>query len=98
VLWSSHRDGLHGGAQCELSIATLGIVTIPDRIIEPLIAATIVWVALEKMLVSEPDRRRWIWSFVVGLVHGFGFASALGELGLKSGTIVRALVGFNVGV
>jgi HupE / UreJ protein len=81
-----------------LSIATLDILTIPDRIIEPLIAASIVWVALENLLVTEPDRRRWIWSFVFGLVHGFGFASALGELGLKGSAIVRALVGFNVGV
>ncbi|WFU18665.1 HupE/UreJ family protein [Bradyrhizobium sp. CB3481] len=81
-----------------LSIATLNILTIPGYIIEPLIAASIVWVALENLLVSEPDRRRWIWSFVFGLVHGFGFASALGELGLKGSAIVRALVGFNVGV
>jgi len=81
-----------------LSIATLDILTIPERIIEPLIAASIVWVALENLLVTEPDRRRWIWSFVFGLLHGFGFASVLGELGLKGTEIVRALVGFNVGV
>jgi hydrogenase/urease accessory protein HupE len=81
-----------------LSIAALGIVTIPDRIIEPLIAATIVWVALENLFAAEPDRRRWIWSFGFGLVHGFGFASVLGELGLKGATLVRGLVGFNVGV
>lgn len=81
-----------------LSIATLDILTIPERIIEPLIAASIVWVALENLLVAEPDRRRWVWSFFFGLVHGFGFASALGELGLKGSAIVRALVGFNVGV
>jgi hypothetical protein len=81
-----------------LSVAALGIVTIPDRIIEPLIAATIVWVALENLFAAEPDRRRWIWSFGFGLVHGFGFASVLGELGLKGATLVRGLVGFNVGV
>ena len=81
-----------------LSVAALGIVTIPDRIIEPLIAATIVWVALENLFAAEPDRRRWIWSFGFGLVHGFGFASILGELGLKGATLVRGLVGFNVGV
>lgn len=81
-----------------LSIATLDILTVPERIIEPLIAASIVWVALENLLVTEPDRHRWIWSFVFGLVHGFGFATALGELGLKGSGIVRALVGFNVGV
>jgi hydrogenase/urease accessory protein HupE len=81
-----------------LSVAALGFVRIPDRIIEPLIAATIVWVALENLFAAEPDRRRWIWSFGFGLVHGFGFASALGELGLKGATLVRGLVGFNVGV
>ena len=81
-----------------LSVAALGFVTIPDRIIEPLIAATIVWVALENLFATEPDRRRWIWSFGFGLVHGFGFAYALGELGLKGATLVRGLVGFNVGV
>ena len=81
-----------------LSVAALGFVTIPDRIIEPLIAATIVWVALENLFAAEPDRRRWIWSFGFGLVHGFGFAYALGELGLKGATLVRGLVGFNVGV
>jgi HupE / UreJ protein len=48
--------------------------------------------------VAEPDRKRWIWSFGFGLVHGLGFASALGELGLKGATLVRGLVGFNVGV
>jgi hydrogenase/urease accessory protein HupE len=81
-----------------LSVAALGIVTIPDRIVEPLIAATIVWVALENLFAAEPDRRRWIWSFGFGLIHGFGFASALGELGLKEAVLIRALVGFNVGV
>jgi len=47
-------------------------VTIPDRIVEPLIAATIVWVALENLFAAEPDRRRWIWSFGFGLVTGWG--------------------------
>jgi hypothetical protein len=81
-----------------LSLAALGIVTVPNRIIEPLIAATIVWVALENLFAAEPDRWRWIWSFGFGLVHGLGFASALGELDLKGAVLVRGLVGFNVGV
>ncbi len=70
-----------------LSLAVLGIVTIPGRIIEPLIAASIVWVALENLVVKEPGRRRWIWAFGFGLVHGFGFAAALGELGLQGPAI-----------
>jgi HupE / UreJ protein len=81
-----------------LSLAALGIVTVPDRIIEPLIAATIVWVALENVFAAEPDRNRWIWSFGFGLVHGLGFASVLGELGLKGAALIRGLVGFNLGV
>jgi hypothetical protein len=81
-----------------LSVAALGIVTVPGRIIEPLIAATIVWVALENLFAAEPDRRRWIWSFGFGLVHGLGFASALTELDLKASALLRGLVGFNVGV
>src|SRR3954449_7661175 len=81
-----------------LTLGALGIVSIPDRIIEPLIAATIIWVALENLVLAEPDRRRWIWSFGFGLVHGLGFASALTELGLNGTELVRALVGFNLGV
>jgi hypothetical protein len=81
-----------------LSLAVLDIATIPGRIIEPLIAASIVLVALENLLVREPGRRRWVWAFAFGLVHGFGFASALGELGLQGPAIARALVGFNLGI
>ncbi|WP_186294216.1 HupE/UreJ family protein [Bradyrhizobium guangdongense] len=81
-----------------LTLAALGLVTIPGRIIEPLIAATIIWVALENLLSAAPDRRRWMWSFGFGLVHGLGFAAALGEINLSGAALVRALVGFNAGV
>ncbi|MBR0830094.1 HupE/UreJ family protein [Bradyrhizobium manausense] len=81
-----------------LTLAALGLVNIPDRIIEPLIAATIIWVALENLISAAPDRRRWMWSFGFGLVHGLGFAAALGEIDLKGAALVRALVGFNAGV
>jgi len=81
-----------------LTIAALGLVSIPDRIIEPLVAATIIWVALENLFAAAPDRRRWIWSFGFGLVHGLAFASALGELELEGTALIRALVGFNIGV
>jgi hydrogenase/urease accessory protein HupE len=81
-----------------LTLAALGFVRVPERIIEPLIAATIVWVALENLFAAEPDRRRWMWSFGFGLVHGLAFASALDELELKGAALLRALVGFNAGV
>jgi hydrogenase/urease accessory protein HupE len=81
-----------------LSLASLGLVTIPSRIIEPMIAASIVWVALENIFAADPGRRRALISFGFGLVHGFGFASALQELDLTGMAVARALVGFNLGV
>jgi hydrogenase/urease accessory protein HupE len=81
-----------------LSLASLGLITIPSRIIEPAIAASIVWVALENIFAADPGRRRALISFVFGLVHGFGFAAALEELDLTGMAIARALVGFNLGV
>jgi hypothetical protein len=81
-----------------LSLAALGVVDVPGRIVEPLIAATIVWVALENLLAPAQTRWRWLIAAVFGLVHGLGFASALTELGLAREAMVRALIGFNIGV
>jgi len=81
-----------------LSLATLGLVDVPSRIVEPLIAASIVWVGLENVLAPGGLGRRWLVAAAFGLVHGLGFASALGELGLSADAMVRALIGFNVGV
>ena len=81
-----------------LSLASLGVVEVPSRIVEPLIAATIVWVALENLVFPNGARWRWLVAAVFGLVHGLGFASALTELGLPRDAMVRALIGFNVGV
>jgi hydrogenase/urease accessory protein HupE len=80
-----------------LSLAALQIVVIPSSIVEPAIAASIVYVALENFFSRNIDRR-WRDTFVFGLVHGFGFASALQELGLPRGAVVPALAAFNVGV
>ncbi len=81
-----------------LSLAALGLVDVPARIVEPAIAATIIWVALENVLAPKGTRWRWVIAAVFGLVHGLGFASGLTELGLPRDAMVRALVGFNVGV
>lgn len=81
-----------------LALAVLGVVTIPSRVVEPAIAASIVWVALENVLFGATISRRWVVSFLFGLVHGFGFASALGTLHLPRLDLGLALVGFNVGV
>ncbi len=80
-----------------LALAALGTVHLPSRFVESAIAASIVYVAVEDLLVAQP-RRRWMIAFAFGLVHGFGFASALAELDLPRTGLVHALVGFNVGV
>lgn len=81
-----------------LSLAALGVVDVPSRIVEPLIAASIVWVAVENLVTPAGVGRRWLVAAIFGLVHGLGFAGALTELGLPHDALVRALVGFNVGV
>lgn len=81
-----------------LSLAALGLVDVPSRIVEPLIAASIVWVALENVFAPSGLGRRWLVAALFGLVHGLGFASALSELGLSPDAMVRALIGFNIGV
>ncbi|MGC4114171.1 MAG: HupE/UreJ family protein [Myxococcales bacterium] len=81
-----------------LALAALSIVRVPERVVEPAIAASIVVVALLNVLKVERGGDRWLLAFAFGLVHGFGFASALAEAGLERAGLVRALVGFNVGV
>lgn len=80
-----------------LSLAALQILVIPSSIVEPAIAASIVYVAIENFFSRNVDGR-WRDTFAFGLVHGFGFASALQELGLPRGAVVPALAAFNVGV
>nr|WP_255428328.1 HupE/UreJ family protein [Ramlibacter cellulosilyticus] len=80
-----------------LSLAVLGLVSLPSRVVESVIAASVVLAALNN-LRGTVDRRRWVMAFVFGLVHGFGFASVLADLGLPQGALALALVGFNVGV
>ena len=82
-----------------LGLAVLGFVRLPAAIAEPLIAASIVVVGLENFLWSENDSR-WKLTFAFGLVHGFGFAGALQELGIGTAGIGIAvpLGAFNAGV
>jgi hypothetical protein len=80
-----------------LTLAALGWVHLPSRFVESVIAASVVAAALNniKPLFAE---RTWLIAFTFGLIHGFGFASALSGLKLDTGSLVQALVGFNVGV
>jgi hypothetical protein len=80
-----------------LVLATLLDMQLPGRFVETAIAATIVYVAVENFWI-EQDARRWRLTFAFGLIHGFGFAGVLRELGLPTVGLVRSLVAFNVGV
>lgn len=81
-----------------LAIGALGLVVIPGSIVEPLIAASIVYVAVENIFARGLNRWRPAIVFGFGLLHGLGFASVLGDFGLPEGQFVPALIGFNIGV
>ncbi|MGH6842163.1 MAG: HupE/UreJ family protein, partial [Methylocella sp.] len=80
-----------------LSLATLQLVSLPARISESAIAMSVVLAALNNLFPIVRGRR-WVVAFCFGLIHGFGFASVLTDLGLPSGVLALALVGFNLGV
>ena len=80
-----------------LSLAALGVISLPSRLVESVIAASVVLAALNN-LRGTIEGKRWVMAFVFGLIHGFGFASVLADLGLPQNALVLALVGFNVGV
>ena len=81
-----------------LALAALGIVTISASIVEPLIAASIVFVAVENILRPQLGVWRTAVVFFFGLLHGLGFASVLGELGGGQANFIARLIGFNIGV
>jgi hydrogenase/urease accessory protein HupE len=83
-----------------LAIATLNVIEISGRIVEPLIAASIVFVGAENFLRHGEPKGRMILTSAFGLVHGFGFASALRELGVGSNGsgVALPLFSFNLGV
>lgn len=89
-----------------LAAATLGYVHVPQKPVEAVIALSIVFVAAEILRLPKTDasalsvslRWPWIVAFTFGLLHGFGFAGALAEVGLPQNAIPVALLFFNVGV
>ena len=80
-----------------LSLATLGVVRLPSRLVESAIAASVVVAGLGN-LYPMMTRRRWLVAFGFGLIHGFGFAAVLSDLGLPQRSLLLSLVSFNVGV
>ena len=81
-----------------LALAASGVITPSPDVVEPLIAFTIAFVAIENLFFDDMTRWRPGVVFLFGLVHGMGFAGFFGELGLPPGQFWSALIGFNVGV
>jgi len=80
-----------------LSLAALGVVALPSRWVESAIALSVVLAALNNVFPVVANGR-WLAAFGFGLLHGFGFAGALQDLGLPSGSLALSLAGFNLGV
>lgn len=81
-----------------LALTLYGVVALPPRVVEPLIALSIAYVAVENLLVSELKPWRLGLVFLFGLLHGMGFAGVLSDLGLPRGELLTALLSFNLGV
>lgn len=81
-----------------LALGMLGLVTIPPAIVEPLIAASIVYVGVENILTAKLHRWRPALVFGFGLLHGLGFAGVLKDIGVQTDHFVLGLIAFNVGV
>jgi hydrogenase/urease accessory protein HupE len=81
-----------------LGLSLYGLVSVPSKMVEPLIAVSIAYVAVENLFVSELKTRRIALVFGFGLLHGLGFAGALRDLGLPRSEFLTALLSFNGGV
>lgn len=80
-----------------MALAFLGALSLPPSIVEPLIAVTVVYVAIEN-IVRKNIQRRWIWTFFFGLIHGLGFVGALKVITVSRSELVLSLASFNVGI
>lgn len=81
-----------------LGVASLGIIAVPGYIVEPLIALSIVWIAVENTIYKHTSKWRSLVVFGFGLLHGLGFAAVLNEYGLPKGALISSLLAFNIGV
>lgn len=80
-----------------LTLAALDVIQLPSRWVESAIAASVIVAALNNLIVMA-GASRWLFAFAFGLIHGFGFASVLADLGLPQNALLLALVAFNLGV
>lgn len=81
-----------------LALSMKNIVVLPGAVVEPIIALSILFVAVENMLLTELKAWRVMIVFMFGLIHGMGFASALNEIGLPRNKFFTSIISFNIGV
>lgn len=81
-----------------LGLAMYGVINPPPNIIEPLIAISIVLLAVENIYFKQVKSWRVFMIFIFGMVHGMGFAGALSQLGMPQYAFATALISFNIGV
>lgn len=81
-----------------LGLAMNGLFDLPERIVQPLIALSIVYVGIENMVNKGLKKSRLVLVFAFGLLHGLGFASMLADFGMPDNAFVTALISFNIGV
>ncbi|MDA9065470.1 HupE/UreJ family protein, partial [Candidatus Pelagibacter sp.] len=81
-----------------LFLGALKIITIPAIIIEPIIALSICFIAIENLFTENIRRTRPYIIFIFGLLHGLGFAGVLNEIGISTNLFISSLISFNVGV
>ena len=81
-----------------LMLASTGHIVVSPNIVEPLIAASIIYVAFENLRSERLHAGRLVVIFAFGLLHGLGFASVLGDIGLADGQFMISLISFNIGV
>jgi hydrogenase/urease accessory protein HupE len=81
-----------------LALSMKNIFVVPSPIVEPIIALSIVFVAVENIFISQLKPWRILVVFLFGLIHGMGFASSLNEIGLPNGKFFTSILSFNLGV
>ena len=81
-----------------LALSMKNIITLPSTVVEPMIALSILFVAVENIILSELKAWRVLIVFLFGLIHGLGFASALNEIGLPGNKFLTSILSFNLGV
>jgi len=80
-----------------MALAFLGAISLPANIVEPLIAATVIFVAFENITRAN-IKKRWVWTFFFGLIHGLGFVDALKMVTVSQSELILSLVAFNIGI